>query len=66
MVDKQYVCLLKMLMVINSGLPEFVQMIAPHEEWSYLETGFKQVSLLGRQRFPESRLLRNFKYINDC
>lgn len=50
-VDKQYVCLLKMLMVINSGLPEFVQMIAPHEEWSYLETGFKQVDIHKESRY---------------
>lgn len=42
-VDKQYVCLLKMLMVVNSGVPEFVQMIAPHEEWSYLDVGSGQV-----------------------
>ncbi|VDK57954.1 unnamed protein product [Gongylonema pulchrum] len=44
-VDKQYVCLLKMLAVVNSGLPEYVQMIAPHEDWSYLDTGFRQVFL---------------------
>ncbi|MCP9263179.1 BMA-CYP-43A1 [Dirofilaria immitis] len=50
-VDKQYVCLLKMLMVVNSGLPEFVQMIAPHEDWSYLDVGFAQVDIHKESRY---------------
>uniref|UniRef100_A0A0R3RZ10 RING-type domain-containing protein n=1 Tax=Elaeophora elaphi TaxID=1147741 RepID=A0A0R3RZ10_9BILA len=50
-VDKQYVCLLKMLMVVNSGVPEFVQMIAPHEEWSYLDVGCGQVDIHKESRY---------------
>ncbi|VDM11844.1 unnamed protein product [Wuchereria bancrofti] len=50
-IDKQYVCLLKMLMVVNSGLPEFVQMIAPHEEWSYLDIGSAQVDIHKESRY---------------
>uniref|UniRef100_A0A8R1TR92 RING-type domain-containing protein n=1 Tax=Onchocerca volvulus TaxID=6282 RepID=A0A8R1TR92_ONCVO len=50
-IDKQYVCLLKMLMVVNSGLPEFVQMIAPHEEWSYLDVGSGQVDIHKESRY---------------
>lgn len=44
-VDKQYVCLLKMLVVVNNGLFEFVQIYAPHEEWTYLDINEKQVIL---------------------
>ncbi|CAG9538628.1 unnamed protein product [Cercopithifilaria johnstoni] len=50
-IDKQYVCLLKMLMVVNSGVPEFVQMIAPHEEWSYLDVGCSQVDIHKESRY---------------
>uniref|UniRef100_A0A915Q2N3 Uncharacterized protein n=1 Tax=Setaria digitata TaxID=48799 RepID=A0A915Q2N3_9BILA len=50
-IDKQYVCLLKMLMVVNSGLPEFVQMIAPHEEWSYLDVSCNQVDIHKESRY---------------
>ncbi|VBB29909.1 unnamed protein product, partial [Acanthocheilonema viteae] len=50
-IDKQYVCLLKMLMVVNSGVPEFVQMIAPHEEWSYLDVGSGQVDIHKESRY---------------
>ncbi|VDN02768.1 unnamed protein product [Thelazia callipaeda] len=50
-VDKQYVCLLKMLMVVNSGVPEYVQMIAPHEDWSYLDIGTEQVDIHKESRY---------------
>ncbi|MFH4977153.1 hypothetical protein AB6A40_003862 [Gnathostoma spinigerum] len=50
-VDKQYVCLLKMLVVVNNGIFEFAQMIAPHEEWSYLDTNNKQVDVLKESRY---------------
>lgn len=49
--DKQYVCLLKMLLVVNNGIFEFVQMIAAHEEWSYLDTSQKQVDIHKESRY---------------
>lgn len=42
-VDKQPVCLLKFLVLVNNGVFEYVQFIAPHEDWTYLESGLKQV-----------------------
>uniref|UniRef100_A0A915A804 Mediator of RNA polymerase II transcription subunit 27 n=1 Tax=Parascaris univalens TaxID=6257 RepID=A0A915A804_PARUN len=50
-VDKQYVCLLKMLVVVNNGLFEFVQIYAPHEEWTYLDINEKQVDVLKESRY---------------
>ncbi|VDM47485.1 unnamed protein product [Toxocara canis] len=50
-VDKQYVCLLKMLVVVNNGLFEFVQIYAPHEEWNYLDINQKQVDVLKESRY---------------
>lgn len=42
-VDKQPVCMLKFLILVNNGIFEFVQFIAPHEDWTYLESTSKQV-----------------------
>ena len=34
----QPVCLLKFLLLVNNGSLEYIQFIAPHEDWSYTET----------------------------
>ncbi|VDK56393.1 unnamed protein product [Anisakis simplex] len=50
-VDKQFVCLLKMLIVVNNGSFEFVQIYAPHEEWNYIDVNQKQVDVLKESRY---------------
>lgn len=32
-----------MLIVVNNGVFEFVQIIAPHEDWSYMDASHRQV-----------------------
>lgn len=34
----QPVCLLKFLLLVNNGSLEYIQFIAPHEDWKYTET----------------------------
>lgn len=41
--DRQPVCLLKFLLLVNNGSVDYVQFIAPHEIWSYLSTNSKRV-----------------------
>jgi len=41
--DKQPVCMLKMLLLVNNGSFDYIQFIAPHEDWPYLETTRAQV-----------------------
>uniref|UniRef100_A0A0N4UGT5 Helitron_like_N domain-containing protein n=1 Tax=Dracunculus medinensis TaxID=318479 RepID=A0A0N4UGT5_DRAME len=50
-VEKQYVCLLKMLIVVNNGVFEFVQIIAPHEDWSYMDASHRQIDILRESRY---------------
>lgn len=44
--DRMPVCLLKFLLVVNNGCFEYIQFIAPQENWSYLEINSKQVILI--------------------
>lgn len=43
--DKQPVCLLKFLLIVNNGVFDYIQFIAPHENWKYLEINPKQVNI---------------------
>lgn len=43
--DKQPVCMLKFLLLVNNGVFEYVQFIAPHEDWTYSKSTHKQVFL---------------------
>uniref|UniRef100_A0A915D619 BTB domain-containing protein n=1 Tax=Ditylenchus dipsaci TaxID=166011 RepID=A0A915D619_9BILA len=48
--DKQ-VCIMKMLLLINNGVFEYIQFIAPHEDWTYLETSRKQIDLSAESQY---------------
>lgn len=43
--DRQPVVLMKFLLLINNGNLDYIQFIAPHENWIYLKTNPKQVCL---------------------
>jgi len=35
--NKQPVCLLKMVLLVNLGVIDYIQFIAPHEDWTFIE-----------------------------
>ncbi|KAI1707169.1 mediator complex subunit 27 domain-containing protein [Ditylenchus destructor] len=59
-VDKQPVCMLKFLLLVNNGVVEYIQFIAPHENWTYLEINKRfrrQLDLSAESRYEVYRQL---------
>ncbi|KAI1710281.1 mediator complex subunit 27 domain-containing protein [Ditylenchus destructor] len=56
-VDRQPVCMLKFLLLVNNGVVEYIQFIAPHEDWTYLETNRRQIDLGAESRYEVYRQL---------
>jgi len=50
-VDRQPVCMLKFMLLVNNGSFEYIQFIAPHEDWTYLETNKVQIDLSTESRY---------------
>uniref|UniRef100_A0A914CPN8 Uncharacterized protein n=1 Tax=Acrobeloides nanus TaxID=290746 RepID=A0A914CPN8_9BILA len=48
---------LKMMFLINNGTFDYVQFIAPHEEWSYLDSAKHQLDLSAESRYHLYRRL---------
>ena len=36
-VNKQPVCYIKMMLLVNHGVIDYTQIIAPHENWAYVD-----------------------------
>lgn len=49
--EKIYACHQKMLLVVNNGVIESLLLIAPHEDWTYLDEGRKTVDILKESRY---------------
>ncbi|VDD95289.1 unnamed protein product [Enterobius vermicularis] len=49
--EKIFACHQKMLIVVNNGTVESLLIIAPHEDWTYLDEGRKTVDILKESRY---------------
>lgn len=49
--EKLFACHQKMLIVVNNGVIESLLIIAPHEDWTYLDESRKTVDILKESRY---------------